>query len=83
MLSRSQLQAFFIDFLNERGVSRSVDNIDSFNFLASGQLDSFEILSMLIHLEVTFGVKLTAEEISDDTNATAGGVIQTLLAKAL
>ncbi|REL34843.1 hypothetical protein [Thalassotalea euphylliae] len=82
MISTLSLQSFFIDFLGERGIDSSLDEIESFNFMASGLLDSFELLTMFIQLEMSFGIKLTPEEISDEANADVCGLVKTLLAKA-
>ena len=81
MLTTESLQTFFTNFLAERGIACAKEDVDNFNFLQSGLLDSFEILSMLIQVEMDFGAKLTPEEISDDANATVGGLIESLLAK--
>ena len=81
MITTLSLQTFFIDFLGERGIACTPENIDNFNFMASGLLDSFELLNMFIQLEMTVGIKLTPEEISDESTADVGGLIQVLLAK--
>lgn len=79
MTDKVQLTEFFEHFLNERGIELSGQELLTFNFVDSAQLDSFEILSMIISLEATFGVKLTPEAMSDASNATVLGLIDTIV----
>lgn len=81
MIDESQLKTFFNDFLLERGVRVEGGRLKDFNFVASGLLDSFEILSMIINIESEFGIKVTPEELIDKQNSTVGGLMSTILAK--
>lgn len=76
---KSQLLEFFANFFNERGIECNEKELLAFNFVGSGLLDSFEILSMIINLEMTFGIKISPEQISDDKNANVAGLINTLI----
>lgn len=77
-----QLTDFFLRFLLARGVELDAQKLADFNFVESGLLDSFEILSMIIELETEFGLSLSPEELSDTQHATVGGLMKTLLEKA-
>lgn len=77
-----QLTDFFLRFLLARGVELDAQKLADFNFVESGLLDSFEILSMIIELETEFGLSLSPEELSDTQHASVGGLMTTLLEKA-
>ncbi|WP_440055625.1 acyl carrier protein [Pseudoalteromonas sp. T1lg65] len=78
---QAELIAFFEHFLESRGVTVSDQQLLAFNFVQSGLLDSFEILSMVMQLETEFGVSLSPEELSAQQNATVKGLIDTLCQK--
>lgn len=81
MINEEQLQDFFCDFLIARGIRVSKENINNFNFIGSGSIDSFEVLSMIMELEVLTTIHLSPDELMDENNATVGGLIETLLSK--
>lgn len=81
MINEELLQGFFCDFLIARGISISKKNINHFNFTGSGSIDSFEILSMIMELEMLTNIHLSPDELMDENNATVGGLIETLLRK--
>jgi len=80
-VNKEQLIDFFHDFLMNRGIEKSPHELQSFNFIGSGRLDSFEVLTMIMELEMHTGLKLTPEELVDESNATVEGLVTTLLSK--
>ncbi|TMP43477.1 hypothetical protein CWB96_01980 [Pseudoalteromonas citrea] len=78
-MNREQLLLFFSEFLMARGIEHSQETLLHFNFVESGLLDSFEILSMIMELELISGVKLTPLQLVDESNATVSGLMSTLL----
>jgi acyl carrier protein len=80
-VNKEQLIDFFNDFLMNRGIESSPQELQSFNFIGSGRLDSFEVLTMIMELEMHTGLKLTPEELVDESNATVEGLVTTLLSK--
>lgn len=80
-MNKEQLLDFFSDFLMVRGIENSTQELLSFDFIGSGRLDSFEVLSMMMELEMHTGLKLTVEELVDESNATVEGLVNTLLLK--
>ena len=80
-MNKEQLTDFFNDFLMNRGIENSPQELLSFKFIGSGRLDSFEVLSMIMELEMHTGLKLTPEELVDESNATVEGLVTTLLSK--
>lgn len=81
MINEEQLQDFFCDFLIARGINVSKETINNFNFIGSGSIDSFEVLSMIMELEMLTNIHLSPDELMDENNATVGGLIATLLSK--
>ena len=78
-MNKEQLLLFFSEFLMARGIECSGERLLCFNFVASGLLDSFEILSMIMELELVSGIKLTPLQLVDEKNATVPGLISTIL----
>lgn len=81
MLLEAQLAQFFEQFLLNRGISLTEKHLHDFNFVGSGLLDSFEILSMIVEMETQFQLKLSPEELTAQENSTVGGLINTLTNK--
>ncbi|WP_462154920.1 hypothetical protein [Pseudoalteromonas piscicida] len=79
MPSETQLLEFFHTFLLARGVAVKSEKLQSFNFMESGLLDSFEMLSMVMQIETDFGVCLTPEQMLRPDSATVGGLIDVIL----
>lgn len=79
MIDAVKLESFFSQFLAERGVVIDKQSLRNFNFMQSGLLDSFEMLSMVMQLETTYSVTLTPEQMLSDDCATVGGLIKVLV----
>ncbi|WP_409523830.1 phosphopantetheine-binding protein [Nitrincola sp. MINF-07-Sa-05] len=76
-MSKQQLYSFFIDFFEARGVTLP-SCIEEFEFVSSGVLDSFELLSLIMQIELEFSVSISPEELLDEKNKTLGGLINTI-----
>lgn len=57
------IYSFFGNFLAERGVNYSQDSLSSYDIIKSGDLDSFELMTLIINIELEFGVKIQPESI--------------------
>jgi acyl carrier protein len=66
-----KLDEFFQAFFEQRGVILP-ELWQDYDFVAAGVLDSFEILTMIMALEVKLGVHIPATLIADPNNATLG-----------
>ena len=53
------------------------------NFVDSGLLDSFGILSMVMDIESRFSVKLTPAELLNDDSKTVGGLARLIASKCV
>lgn len=58
-----KIYSFFGNFLAERGVTYSPDNLPSYDIINSGDLDSFELMTLIINIELEFGTKIQPESI--------------------
>ncbi|NOU50785.1 acyl carrier protein [Pseudoalteromonas sp. JBTF-M23] len=79
-MSNEALYSFFQDFFEARGVILPTE-IEDYNFIASGVLDSFEVLSLIMQIELEFSVSFSPEELLDEKNASIGGLISSIQAK--
>ena len=66
---------FFTHFFAERGYIVTSE-LGSLSFVEDVHLDSFEILSMIIELEMTFSVKISPEELVKERTSTVSGLVQ-------
>jgi acyl carrier protein len=82
MALEKKLQLFFKQFLMERGIETTESDIGNFNFVASGLLDSFELLTMIIGLETEFSLVVSPDELVDEANSTVQGLLNTLVTKS-
>lgn len=76
MSKETELLAFFENFLLERGIECAQNDLPAFNFVQSGQLDSFEILSMVVQLETTFDISIPPDAVVDPLNSTVEGLMK-------
>ncbi|MFT2112680.1 hypothetical protein [Marinomonas sp. 2405UD68-3] len=79
-MKKTPQYAFFNDFFESRGILVP-QNIETFEFVKSGVLDSFEILSLILQIELEFSISFSAEELLDEKNATIGGLLNSIEAK--
>lgn len=58
-----KIYSFFGNFLAERGVTCSPDNLPIYDIINSGDLDSFELMTLIINIELEFGIRIKPESI--------------------
>lgn len=78
MISRRALEDFLRQFFLERGVKLPED-LQYFNFISAGVLDSFEILSMIVSLETHFSLTIPPTLLTNPDNARLGQFVTSLL----
>lgn len=54
---------FFYQFLTDRGISIERDSVADFELIRSGLLDSFDLMSLLMEIELAFNCKLSPEQL--------------------
>ncbi|MBH0042958.1 acyl carrier protein [Pseudoalteromonas sp. SWXJZ10B] len=66
-------------FIFERGVIIEDTDIENYNFVAAGELDSFEILSLIMNLETEFDISVPPELLVSPENAKIGSLASALM----
>lgn len=67
-----------VSLLSEYGLDLS-SNFEEFNFVTEGNLDSFELISLITDVEIEFGVRFTAEELANDRCHVVNGLAELIL----
>ena len=80
-MSQSHITQFIIGYIEEN-TSEAATSIDATTeFAASGILDSFAILNLIISLESEFEIKFSIDELSDKSIRTLGPLAKLVYAK--
>ena len=61
-MMNTEIASFVKNYLSERGASFSEEDWQDFDFVASGVIDSFEILSFLLVLNDRYALQLRPED---------------------
>ena len=77
-VTQEEIKQFIVGYLPQE---HAVEDIDALNFVDSGPLDSFGILSMVMDVESRFSVKLTPAELLNEESKTVGGLVQLIAGK--
>ncbi|MCG7537140.1 phosphopantetheine-binding protein [Pseudoalteromonas sp. OOF1S-7] len=81
-VQREAVLALLKAFFEARAVLVSETDFESFDFIAAGVLDSFEVLSMIMHIEAHFGLSVPPELLLDTRNAQVGRFTDAIVALA-
>lgn len=73
--------SFITACLSARGATIPMIGFEDFNYIDSGSLDSFEILSFIIEIEKEFAIKLTLESLQEERIKTVGGIASMIVEK--
>ncbi|WP_420935276.1 acyl carrier protein [Alteromonas sp. A081] len=80
-MSQSQITQFIVEYIEEN-TNEAAQSIDATTeFAASGILDSFAILNLVITLESEFEIKFSIDELSDESIRTVGPLARLVYAK--
>lgn len=67
---------FVLDLLQKKYSIDQTENIEEFNYVESGFIDSMGIVQFIVALEDEFSIQFSDEELSDPAFKTVGGVIE-------
>lgn len=73
---------FIADYLIDSGVVFDGTVIGEYNFIKSGAIDSFSLLSLIMEIEAEYGIKITTDDLLDESLATISGMAS-LISKKL
>ncbi|MCG7549862.1 hypothetical protein [Pseudoalteromonas sp. Of7M-16] len=82
MVTKEALLEYIQQFMEERGVLLSSSELESYNFISEGALDSFEILSLTMGLEAHFSIVVSPSLLLDENNAIVGNLVTAMLEQA-
>lgn len=69
---------FILNFLEERGIDTSENDFENVNFIESGYVDSFSIMSLMMEIEGQFQYKISPEQISNSKYQSVNGLVNLL-----
>lgn len=75
MTGDERVQQAVVKLLIQAGLDEADCRDPEFNFVRSGELDSFQVVGFLAELEEELGVSFTTEELVQDEAQTVGGLM--------
>jgi len=72
---------FILQLLQERGPIPAGD-IDAYNYIDSGHIDSLGLIKFFMRIENQFGIELSSEEMSATSIRTVGGITALIASKS-
>ena len=75
------VRTWLVAWLGERGTLPSRDELDGFNYLTGGVIDSFAVLELVADSEDAFGIQYTPEDFQNRSFATIDGLTAIILAR--
>ena len=76
----NDIKEFIIDYL-QREYTIEVEDIMSLNFVETGYVDSFGLLTFILSLEQEYGIEFSEEELQDPSFKVVGSLIETVARK--
>ena len=76
----NQIKEFIIDYL-QREYTIEVEDIMSLNFVETGYVDSFGLLTFILSLEQEYGIEFSEDELQDPSFKVVGSLIETVAKK--
>ena len=73
VVAHEEIKQFILGYLPEESRAGTVDML---NFVDSGLLDSFGVLTMVMDVGSRFSIKLTPAELLDEETKTVGGLVR-------
>ena len=76
----NEIKEFIIDYL-QREYTIEVEDIMSLNFVETGYVDSFGLLTFILSLEQEYGIEFSEDELQDPSFKVVGSLIETVAKK--
>ena len=76
----NEIKEFIIDYL-QREYTIEVEDIMSLNFVETGYVDSFGLLTFILSLEQEYGIEFSEDELQDPSFKVVGTLIETVAKK--
>lgn len=81
MKDREAIKQFIINELEKHGAIQ-LNNIESFNYLKAGHIDSISIMKFIIALENEFDIEFTDEEMASNDFSIVSGLVEMIFTKS-
>lgn len=78
---KEQIVDFLHQFIEERGAILDKENLLSLSFKNEIALDSFEILTLVMEIELTFDIKIQTQELIDTRTDNVGIFVDMIMSK--
>jgi acyl carrier protein len=75
------IKKFLLRLIQKSGNLPGGVNVDTFNYVDTGYVDSVGLIKFIVELEQEFGVEFTEDEIASPAFKTVGGVAALIAAK--
>lgn len=72
---------FVMNLLQKKYAIKQTEDIENFNYVESGFIDSMGIIQFIVALEDEFSIEFTDDELNDPEFKTIGGVIRIIEGK--
>ena len=76
-----EIKKFVLDIIQSEYSIENVDNIDEFNFVDSGFVDSIGLLSFMSDIEAEYGITFSEEELKSNEFRTIGTLVEMINSK--
>ena len=70
-----------LELLQKKYTIKDVENIEEFNFIESGYVDSIGLVKFIVELEELFDIEFTDDEMIDPSFKTVGGLTRIIQGK--
>ena len=77
----SEVKKFIIDYVKRYGDLPKEDELDGFDFIKVGYIDSLAVFKFIAKIEQKFDIELTEEELLPESSRTIGGLERIVLKK--
>lgn len=75
------IKEYILEYLQKNYDIEEQDNINDFNFIESGYVDSIGLISFIAEIEEKYDIEFSDEEIMTDSFCTIGGLVEIIESK--
>ena len=76
-----RIKEFVVDYIERKGSIPIDCDIDSFNYVKSGHIDSMGVFKFLIDIESEFGIEMSDDDLLSQEFMTIGGLVSIISRK--
>ena len=80
-MSREEIKDYVVALMQKKYTLKEMDNLDSFNYVESGYVDSIELLQFLVEIEDHFEFEFEDDELTNARLQTVGGLVDIICEK--